>query len=178
VRQCSCGELLEDHVRFHWTGEGVGHYVDPEGEERTAAEAELDIAADPSWTINLRRTIPFWGAAPHRAPPPGPRPPKPWGKEEDLRRGAIKYLKEVGFAVYDLEQGYREDGSSRVGEGIGDAYIQIPGLSAWVEFKRWDNELSAKQRTFGTDELEAGGCYLVIYELGQLVEWNSNRRKS
>jgi len=171
-----CGEELDDYVRFHWTGPESGHYADEEAEPTAGLEDPVEL--DESWTANVRRAAVFFGRGPLRAPPPGPRPPAPWGREDDLRRGCVGFLRDLGFAVYDLEQGFRSDGSTRVGEGIGDIYFHGHGLRGWVECKRWNNEPSKKQVAFGLEELGAGGCYLVIYELGQLVEWTHDRRRS
>jgi hypothetical protein len=117
----------------------------------------------------------LWGEPPHRAPAPGPPPPKPWGLEEELRGAGNDLLKLVGFAVYDLEQGYRKDGSSRQTLGIGDCFIAGHGLTAWIEYKRWDNEPSPEQLAFADVVLSEGGIYLLVYELEQLVTWTQRR---
>lgn len=100
--------------------------------------------------------------------------------EDELRRSCNELLTKLGYDVYDLEQGYRPDGSSRVALGIGDTYIQHGrfGVRAWIEYKKWDNEPTPDQVDFGEAELTAGGSYLVIYEAPQLVAWHELVRRS
>lgn len=185
MKRCKCGELVDDHVRFHFAKpheenegtEAAGHYVTDPIRDSTNGDRP-GFSVDESWPKHMVRASVFFGHPPYKAPPPGPVPAKPWGLEAELRRGCVAFLQRVGFAVYDLEQGYRDDGSSRVGEGIGDVYFHGLGIRGWVECKRWDNKPSEAQRAFGLEELEAGGIYLLVYEVAQLVTWNQLRRRS
>lgn len=179
MKRCACGELVESHTRYHWTdfAGGEGHYVD--GQERESKPARPGAAEQlESWPPNLVRASSLWGPPPATAPPPGEVPPKSfWPTEAELRRDGSKLMKTFGFAVYDLEQGFRVDQSSRVTEGIGDTYFHGEGIRGWIEWKRWDNEPSDAQRAFGLEELAHGGIYLLVYETEQLVHWNQLRRE-
>jgi hypothetical protein len=172
VKACSCGQLVEDHVRFHWTGPEHGHYVEEELQVAAAAVPGGMLIPE-SWPKHLVFAASFFAGPPYMAPPPGEVPPKPWGKEATLRRLGLQFLKGQGYGVWDLEQGYRaESGGSRQGSGIGDAYVIRQDVRAWIEFKRYDNEPSDAQVAFGTAVLDAGGIYLLIYEVDQLVRWH------
>ena len=171
MKKCSCGELVEDHVRFHWLAVDVGHYVDDPPAKLLPPE---DVVVPEDWPVRFKRSHDLWSSTGiHRAPfPLLPVPAKPgWRPEEVLRGVCNEWLELQGFDVDDLEQGYREDGSSRVGLGIGDCFITGHGVTAWIEYKRWDNEPSADQRAFGRRVLENGGIYLLVYELVQLEHW-------
>ena len=179
MKECEvCGELLESHVRYHWLPDGDGHYV-TRGSYAKAKSEEIELAAvSPKLPACVRRASRWWGSPPQRAPAVSLEraPAKPWGKEDDLRRAVIELLELRGFFVYDLEQGFRADESSRQTPGIGDAYFVHIGqprleLQGWIETKRWDNEPSEDQYTFGSRVLEAGGIYLLVYELAQIERW-------
>lgn len=170
MKLCKCGAEVEDHVRFHWTGD-TGHYVGaPAGDKDESSEDGPE-----TWPPNLRRMSAqgFMGDPPKRAPHPGLVPDQlTWLPEESLRRMALEFLEGRGYEVHDLEQGFRPDGSSRVSLGLPDAYVQGHGVRAWLEFKRWDNELTADQKTFAAKELRNGGSYLLIYEVEQVRLWH------
>lgn len=174
-----CGAEVPDWMRFHHQPEGCGQYTTPDPRRERATGEEGDGVP-----ANIARAAEWWSnddAAPfvERAPPPGDVPPKPWPLEEELRRSANDFLARLGWDVYDLEQGFRADGSSRVAEGIGDTYILHTDLrvAAWVEYKRWDNEPSEDQTRFARRVLDAGGIYLLVYETAQLVAWHELVRR-
>lgn len=169
-----CGELVEHWVRFHHRPEGCGQYTTPDPKAPTVRTKDPE-----GRPANIVRASRFFGAPPFLAPAPGPVPKKPWPLEEDVRRDGLGFLAKLGYDVYDFEQGYRADGSSRVTNGVADAYVQHAqlGIRAWIEFKRWDNEPEAEQSAFGEAELAAGGAYLVIYEVGQLLAWHEAVRR-
>lgn len=180
---CRCGEEVDDWARFHFAPpfeenagtEMAGHYV--LGPSLTSDPDERGSEPLEGWPPNLRRMaeLGFFGDPPKRAPRPGPVPSRiSWLREDALRATCLDYLDTFGYEVHDFEQGYRSDGSSRVSLGVGDAYIQGYGIRAWIEFKRWDNELTADQQSFGSNELRSGGIYLVIYELSQLTSWHDH----
>lgn len=176
MKRCSCGELVAEAARYHWVdfGARVGHYVDEGGQP-----AGEELVLPESWTPALRRAADLFGPPPAMAPPPGPVPKKiGWLLEAELRGIGSDLMRTLGFVVYDLEQEYRADGSSRVTEGIGDSYFQGRGIRGWIEWKRWDNEPSDKQRAFALEELGQGGIYLLVYETAQLVTWNQIREAS
>lgn len=199
MKKCeACGGLVEDHVRFHHPPEGCGKYTDgiQPGEARlpTLEEARARGATSLSDTLDLQIQRPESGGKrsnkrpadlswlqsmwsdtdPARAPAPPEAPdPRTWGKEADLRADAVKLLRSLGYAVYDLEQGYRDErGGSRQTPGIGDAYFQGHGRRGWIEFKRWDNTPSPDQINFASSELAAGGIYLLVYSARQLLRWH------
>lgn len=178
MKRCRCGGSVEDHARFHFQApyeEALGHYVD--GPELTSDEEIEEAREREEWPPNIRRMSAqgFFGDPPKRAPRPGLVPSKiSWLPEDALRAMCLDHLDTLGYETHDLEQGFRPDGSTRVSLGIGDAYIQGYGIRAWIEFKRWDNELTPDQKTFGADELRNGGIYLVIYELDQLQRWHDS----
>ena len=90
--------------------------------------------------------------------------------------GGNRLLRQLGYRAYNLEQGHRPGaGHTRVGKGIPDVYFHGLGVRGWVEFKRWDNDQTPEQEEFERHELEAGGIYLLVYELEQLVRWHEER---
>ena len=169
-----CGLSVPHWMRFHHRPPGCDQYTRPDPKATKVQTKDPD-----GRPANIVRASRFFGAPPFRAPAPGPVPKKPWPKEDELRKRALGLLANLGYDVYDFEQGYRADGSSRVTLGVGDAYVQHKqlGIRAWIEFKRWDNEPEVEQVAFGEGELAAGGSYLVIYETGQLVAWHELMRR-
>lgn len=177
IRCHGCGEDVPAWTRYHWTGPGTGHYTEP---DPRAPKGEPDETGDDR-PANIRRASAWWADGDvRRAPPPGDVPPKPWAKEEELRRSCNNLLRSLGYDVSDLEQGFRLDGSSRVELGLPDTYIQHPalGVRAWIEYKRWDNEPALDQCVFAEAELAAGGSWLLIYEAGQLMAWHALVRRA
>ena len=73
-------------------------------------------------------------------------------KEADIRQAIKAALEAHGFVVWDFEQGWRRDGSTRVVKGLPDLYIFGHGVQAWRELK------SAKGRL--TDDQEGVGLLL------------------
>lgn len=129
------------------------------------------------------------------APPPAVPPRRPWGIEEGLRldvrrelgraaalrqhhgKGAGKLPEPIGHGdVHDLEQGHRpERGGTRVSKGLPDLYFRGHGIRGWIETKRWDNVQTSEQVEWMLGELEAGGVYLLVYEVGQIARWYGER---
>lgn len=175
MKICWCGVLVEDHVRFHWTSNEVGHYVDADRQLETGGDLP-PAEVSPKLPACVRRASRMWGHPPWQAPAVTREraPAKPWGSEDDLRADVLGAMAVRGFHVYDLEQGYREGrGGSRQTPGIGDAYfVHVShSLEGWIETKLWDNEPSEAQYQFGTRVLEAGGIYLLVYEIAQVERW-------
>ena len=55
--------------------------------------------------------------------------------EEEIRRDVVKALRALGYSVWDTEQGYRKDGSTRVTAGLPDLFIAGHGRAIAVEMK-------------------------------------------
>lgn len=170
MKKCKCGELVEDHVRFHWVTNQVGHYVG--GGEEAPGKPDTSLPA------HLARASVLWGDPPFRAPAPTTIPDrKLWKvqKEDDLRKNVCAYFEAAGFGVRDLEQGYRpETRGTRVAPGIADVYFTHHELRirGWCELKRWDNEPRPDQLSFAKAELGAGGIYLLVYSVEQVSTWH------
>jgi hypothetical protein len=175
MKYCICGEVVESHVTFHWLTTEEGHYVNDEKarakENRDRLEVERNGRAE--WPVNLQRAGALFGSPPNRAPAFLAVPLKRlWTPEDNLRRAGNAVMRDLGYAVYDLEQGYRKDGSSRQTVGIGDCYFIGDVVQGWIEYKRWDNEPSQAQYAFAREVLEAGGIYLLVYDTYQLATWH------
>jgi hypothetical protein len=175
MKKCACGAMVPDWMRFHrpTSDSDDGHYVDDPSSVVVVDNPVRELPSD-DWPVRFKRSGHLWGPAPHRCRPPTiPVPSKPWGREDELRRSVLAFLELQGCWTYDLEQGHRADESSRQTPGIGDAYFfdGHHGLQGWIETKRWDNEPSEDQRTFGERVLQSGGIYLLVYELGQVQDW-------
>lgn len=181
MKRCVCGELVEDWIRFHRPDprSDDGHYVEEKGGGVSEVPAGASRVPPPPEPAKRRtkggtrraRCAHLWGDDAHRAPEPGPELSKPWPKEAELRAAGNNVLELAGFAVYDLEQGFRKDGSTRVTTGIGDVFFVGHGIRGWIEYKRWDNEPTPEQHVFADLVLRNGGTYLLVYEVAQLGTW-------
>lgn len=96
--------------------------------------------------------------------------------EEDLRHDVVRFLRSVGYAVWDLEQGYRPKvcpscggkigGGSRQTKGVADLLVAGHGETFFVELKTPAGRRSEPQIVF-RDEIENNG--------GRVYLWRSTR---
>lgn len=94
--------------------------------------------------------------------------------EADIRRGIVKFLRMIGFAVYDLEQNRK----TRQTPGIPDLYVQGKGIRFWVEVKTAKGRLSEAQADFKAEEEAHGGTVHVWRSSQEAFEWYENFRRA
>lgn len=80
--------------------------------------------------------------------------------EEKLRRACNDTWKLLGFLVYDLEQGYRWGGTTRVTAGIADVLLLGHGLHVWIEYKATTPQSEAQE--FFEDSVKRNGGYYYV----------------
>jgi hypothetical protein len=100
-----------------------------------------------------------------------PKPPVP--TEADTRRAIGQYLRLRGFAVYDLEQGYRaERGGTRQTPGVSDLIVMGRGRITFAEIKRGKaGRMRPAQVAFGEEVRANGGEYVVWRSLDDAIAW-------
>lgn len=167
MKRCACGELVEDHVRFHWTSNDAGHYADDGKASSIAGAATTAAPAPPQGPAEEARDVL------HRGPPvPKVQAPIGGGTEHDLvLKPAMDLFETLGYQVWQLEQN-RKGESARQTPGLADLFVAGHGVTAWAECKRWDGKQKPTQRTFETAVLTNGGIYLLVYELAQISTWH------
>ncbi len=67
--------------------------------------------------------------------------------EVQIRRGVVSFLRNVGYAVWDTEQGYRQ-GGTRITKGLPDLFFIGHGEHGFVELKTEKGTLTLEQRQF------------------------------
>ena len=77
--------------------------------------------------------------------------------EQAIRLGIKKFLKQVGFAVWDCEQNRR----TRVTPGLSDLIAFGHGVILFIEVKTDRGRLTPYQEGFGDAVAQNGGNYLV-----------------
>ncbi len=77
--------------------------------------------------------------------------------EQAIRYGIKRFLKQVGFAVWDMEQNRR----TRQTPGFSDLVAFGHGVILFIEVKTEKGRLSAYQEEFGDEVAQNGGVFLV-----------------
>ena len=93
--------------------------------------------------------------------------------EAQTRRAIVDYLRLRGFAVYDLEQGYRaERGGTRQTPGVSDLIVMGRGRITFAEIKRGKaGRMRQAQVAFGAEVVDNGGQYVVWRSLDDAIAW-------
>jgi hypothetical protein len=139
------GALVDDASTVHWTGRGdERHRVDG---------SPLDGGTAPFRTFDVPAVL------------PDTRP------EEEIRRGIREAFRAAGYYVWDTEQGYRHDGSSRVTPGLPDLLVMGMGRVLWVECKSARGRLSDAQALFRDVCAEVGIEHQVWRSETDAIQW-------
>ena len=77
--------------------------------------------------------------------------------EQAIRLGIKRFLKQVGFSIWDTEQNRR----TRVTPGLSDLIAFGHGVILFIEVKTEKGTLSADQEVFGDAVAQNGGTFLV-----------------
>lgn len=73
-------------------------------------------------------------------------------KEAQISREIQRFMKQVGFGVWSVEQGFRKErGGTRQTPGIPDLWIMGHGLGVWVEVKTPKGKLRESQLLFQSE---------------------------
>ena len=92
--------------------------------------------------------------------------------EAVVSRDVQALLKQLGFAVWSTEQGYRaERGGTRQTPGIPDLIAINTDLILFIELKAGKNAASSAQLLFGSSVVRAGGHYRVIRSSVECFDW-------
>ena len=91
--------------------------------------------------------------------------------EEEIRRDVVKALRSLQFEVWDTEQGYRRDGSTRVTKGLPDLFVMGHGATAAVELKSLKGKQTPEQVDFEMAWTDNGGTYFVWRSLDEALTW-------
>jgi hypothetical protein len=77
-------------------------------------------------------------------------------------------LEQLGCDVTLFSQPFR----ARQTRGIPDMYVRHPAwrVRLWVECKAGRNLATPEQREWGRREVDAGGCWIVARELGEILD--------
>jgi hypothetical protein len=147
---CSgCGATVPAWMRYHHAPEGCGQYTEP----AKGAGAEKGAKAR-----NVR-------AEASDAPVPDGR------SEAEIRHAIVKLLRTLGYGVWDTEQGYRKDGSTRVTKGLPDLFVAGPAGTAAVELKSAKGKQTPEQKGFGALWTKHGGTYMVWRSEADALAW-------
>ena len=122
----------------------------------------------------------LWAASSTTDPTPPVRDALPDTRPESEIRMAIRSaLGQLGWTVWDFEQGYRPDrcecgqkipGGTRVPRGIADLYVMGYGCSAWLEVKSPKGRQTEHQRDREAECVAAGVAYHVVRSEKAAVE--------
>ena len=91
--------------------------------------------------------------------------------EEQIKRDVVKALRAMQFQVWDTEQGYRRDGSTRVTKGLPDLFVAGHGATAAVEMKSLKGKQTPEQQEFEDAWTDNGGTYFVWRSLDEALSW-------
>ncbi len=91
--------------------------------------------------------------------------------EEEIRRDVVKALRALGFDIWDTEQGYRRDGTTRVTKGLPDLFIAGRGATAAVEMKALKGKQTPEQIDFQESWTANGGTYFIWRSLDDALAW-------
>jgi hypothetical protein len=98
--------------------------------------------------------------------------PVPDGRSEaEIRHAIVKLLRTLGYGVWDTEQGYRKDGSTRVTKGLPDLFVAGPAGTAAVELKSAKGKQTPEQKEFGALWTKHGGTYMVWRSEADALAW-------
>jgi hypothetical protein len=101
-------------------------------------------------------------------------------REKDVKRGVVKFLRDIGCHVYNLDQGYRPGGrrhaTTRQTKGLPDLFAVWPrspggSLVFWIEVKRPGGRRSTEQVQFAARVMAAGGVVLCVWETADVVRF-------
>ena len=87
--------------------------------------------------------------------------------EAQIRRGIREMLKQLGFAVWDLEQ----NRPTRQTPGISDLIAMGHGLVLFIECKTRKGRLTDAQHFFGQEVERNGGVYLIWRSTTDAWDW-------
>jgi hypothetical protein len=83
--------------------------------------------------------------------------------EGELKASVKKYLRLTGWFVFHVQQGMYSY------PGIADIVAMRDGICLWIETKTKPRIQSTAQIKFQNDIEEAGGIYLLIYSIDDLI---------
>lgn len=92
--------------------------------------------------------------------------------EQEIRRDIVGFLRALGYRVWDHEQGYRKDGSTRVTKGFPDLIVAGHGRIVAAEIKSARGKLTPEQQEFRDTWVENGGEHVVWRSVGDARTWH------
>lgn len=98
--------------------------------------------------------------------------------EQEIRLAIRKALDLSGYAVYDTEQGYRKDGSTRVTKGLADLLVLGNGRMLFVEVKSAKGRLTEPQKAFARHCEESGTPHRVWRSEAEAIEWIQDNQEA
>ncbi len=87
--------------------------------------------------------------------------------EAEIRQGIKKFLKQLGFACYDMEQ----NRPTRQTPGVSDLIIFGRGRTVFAEIKTAKGKQTAHQKTFEEHVGEGQGTYVVWRSTTEVMDW-------
>ena len=93
-------------------------------------------------------------------------------KEAQISREIVKFLRTLGFAVYDTGQGYRkESGGTRITPGLADLIVIGHGLFTFVEVKTQKGKLRPSQEVFRDECIQNGVPWQLWRDVRDAWDW-------
>ena len=93
-------------------------------------------------------------------------------KEASISRGITNLLKQVGFAVWSTEQGFRKErGGTRTTPGFPDLVAIGHGRIVFIEVKGPKGKLRESQELFRDECLANGGTWFMWRDEVEAFDW-------
>ena len=96
--------------------------------------------------------------------------------ERELQKAGTDLLKQLGFDVSNLSQGFRpggrRHGSTRQRPGLPDTYCRhvLKRLRFWIEWKGPETRVTDHQRSWHELEAASGGTVWIVRSVGDLCQ--------
>ena len=92
--------------------------------------------------------------------------------EAQVSRDIVKFLRELGFGVWSVEQGYRKDaGGTRQTPGIPDLIVMGKGHFTFAEIKRDGGKLRPAQVVFKDECIASGVPWQLWRSTHDAMDW-------
>ena len=93
-------------------------------------------------------------------------------KESQISREIVGFMRDLGFAVWSTEQGYRKErGGTRQTPGIPDLIVMGHGLFTFVEVKTPKGKLRDSQNDFAAECGRNHVTYLLWRDVRDAWDW-------